>query len=384
VSESLAEFSADRRPLSDRLGRIAKLLEENGIDPEDVGRVKQVSVGDYEGFYKDKDGEAHVVELRRTGIVLSPKWAEGPDWPVVQQAAPCVVRPARVPARAEGEPLRAVVLPDPQFGFRRYEDGTLDPFHDEAALAASIRLLRVVRPDLVILLGDVLDLAEFSRFVIEASFALTTQAAIDRAHRYIAEVRAAVGADAEIRMLEGNHDRRIQLSVTNNAKAAFGLRQAGSAPETWPVMSVPHLLRLDELGVTYVDGYPAGITWINDNLACVHGEKLKMSQVVDDERVSIIQGHTHRISSEYKTRRTRDGAKTSLAFSPGCLCRTDGAVPSTKGSTDSFGRAVMRPENWQTGAGVVTYEPGDGQFAVEAVPIFDGSFFFRGRHYPAA
>ena len=35
-------------------------------------------------------------------------------------------------------------------------------------------------------------------------------------------------------------------------------------------------------------------------------------------------------------------------------------------------------ENWQQGVGVVTYEEGDGPFALELVPIFDGQVTFRG------
>ncbi len=42
--------------------------------------------------------------------------------------------------------------------------------------------------------------------------------------------------------------------VTANAAAACGLRQTGG---DWPVL-VPHLLRLDELGVEYIGGYLAG------------------------------------------------------------------------------------------------------------------------------
>jgi hypothetical protein len=246
-------------------------------------------------------------------------------------------------------------------------------------MAAAIAMVRLVRPNLIVNLGDTLDLAEFSRFEIEPAFALTTQLAVDRTHRFLAEQRANAGWDCEIRLIEGNHDRRIQKAIVANAKAAFGLRQACTPPEHWPVMSVPHLLRLEELGVEYVDGYPAGITWINDRLACVHGEKLKMSQVVDDERVSVIQGHVHRIQMQYKTRRVRDGARVTLAATPGCLCRTDGSVPSTKGSVDSWGRAIKRPEDWQNGLAVVTYRDGDSPFSVELVPIFDGVAHFRGQ-----
>lgn len=374
-----AEIDAEIEPTPTKMHRwraIAELLERNGIDVEDVGRVQKVNL--WQGFHKGEDGSAQVVDL--TGITLSPSWEDGPKWPLVQPAAPVRIPPRKsVKPRTDGLQT-AVILPDPQIGYRWRPDGTLDPFHDEAAMSLALQLTHYLRPELIVNLGDTLDLAEFSRFEIEPAFGRTTQATLDRAHRFLAEQRAAA-PEAEIRLIEGNHDRRLQKFIVNNAKAAFGLRQANTAPSSWPVMSVPNLLRLDELGVEYIPGYPAGITWINDRLACVHGERLKVSQVNDEERVSIIQGHIHRIAVQHKTRRVRDGYRTALAGTPGCLCRIDGSVPSTKGSTDSHGEPIKRPEDWQHGIAVVTFVPGDGPFQVELVPIHDGTTIFRGREF---
>ena len=370
----MAAESTDRRKT---LGAIADLLDRNGIDLSEIGRVHRVNV--WQGFYKDDEGEAHVVDM--TGIQISPSWDDGPAWPVVQQAAPTKVVPTRAkrPARKF---CTAVILPDPQIGFRRDSlTGELDPFHDERAMDVALQITAALRPDEIVNLGDLLDFAEFSRFEIEPAFQQTTQPTLDRAHRFLAEQRA-IAPEAKIRLLEGNHDRRLAKQIVANAKAAFGLRRAES-PAEWPVMSVPYLLRLDDLDVEYVEGYPAGIAWINDRIACVHGERLKVERVVDDERVSIIQGHIHRIERQHKTRRSRYGPRHTLAASPGCLCRIDGAVPSTKGSTDSFGKAIMRPEDWQQGLAVVTYLPGDAPFHVELVPIHDGVAIFRGDDFAA-
>lgn len=378
--------------LSERLGRIADLLESRGIDPAEVGKIQKVRIGEYQTTVKvrHEDGTETVEQTTNTadGLVFVPSWDDGPEWPVVQQAAPCRVSAPKPKKSAEtlGAWQTAVILPDPQIGYRRYEDGTLDPFHDEAAMAAALQLVKHLKPEVVINLGDFLDLATFGTFEQEPAFALTTQAALDRGHRFLAEQRAAA-PDAAIRLIEGNHDRRLQKSIIKNAQAAFGLRRA-NVPESWPVLSVPHLLRLDELDVEYVEGYPAGITWINENVACIHGHKVRSAgstaaAVVDDERVSTIFGHVHRIEMQHKTRRTKDGPRHSFAATPGCLCRLDGAVPSTKSSTDSRGRPVGSVENWQQGVGVVTFEPGDGRFALELVAIYDGELTFRGKPFVA-
>lgn len=370
--------------VDDRLNRIAQLLEESGIPLDEVARVEKVRIGQYQMLTKNNDTqEAEIHDLRADSLILTPKWADGPKWPVVQPAAPVVIQPTEVPHVDRSIYKVAVVLPDPQIGFRYdHRNKSLDPFHDELAMAVALQAIRLIQPDIIINLGDFLDFASFGKYVQEPAFAHTTQAAIDRGHLFLCEQQAAAPF-AHIVLFEGNHDRRLQNSVIANAQAAFGLQRA-NMPESWPVMSVPNLLRLEELGVEYVDAYPAGRYWINDRLNCTHGHIVRSNgstarAVADDERVSQIFGHIHRIEMHYKTVNVRDGGRTNIAISPGCLCRIDGAVPSTKGSTDSFGRAVTQYENWQQGLAIVTYEPGDGPFSVEHVYIDRGFGFLRGQ-----
>lgn len=348
---------------------------------------------------KNDDGEAEIHDLRADSLVLTPAWADGPQWPVVQPAKPCVVRPVtNGKARnrslngtvlARFSPWRtAVILPDTQIGYRRYEDGTLDPFHDEAAMDVALRIVRHLRPDVVVLLGDYLDLPSQSKYVQLPEFAFTVQAAVDRGHRFLAEIRANA-PEAEIHLLEGNHDKRLHDYIARNAMEALRLRRA-NAPDEWPVLSVPTLLRLDELGpVHYVEGYPAGQVWLNDNVVCVHGAKVRSAgstaaAIIDDERVGLtLFGHVHRHEMQSRTRRVRGGHKVAVAATPGCLCRIDGAVPSTKSATDLMGRPVLSAENWAQGVGIVTFEPGNGRYAYEPVAIHDGEAMFRGRHFVA-
>jgi predicted phosphodiesterase len=294
--------------------------------------------------------------------------------------------PQAKPRRLDGWKT-ALLLPDPQFGFRRdIYTGELDPFHDERALDIALQIAEIERPDLTIWLGDVLDLASAGKYQQEAGFALTTQPALDAAHLRLAQFCAL---SDETRYIEGNHDIRLQNLIIDNAKTAFGLRKANAVPEEWPVLSVPNLLRFDELGIKYIGGYPAGATYINDNLAAIHGSKIgnnirsSASMVVEDERVSVITGHVHHIETRYKTRNTRGKPKFTFAHTPGCLCRIDGAVPSTKGGTDPFGRPVKSWEDWQQGVAIVRYQEGDGKFALETVPIFEGWAVHQGKELTA-
>ena len=144
-------------------------------------------------------------------------------------------------------------------------------------------------------------------------------------HPFLAQQRA-VAPDAEIALIEGNHDKRLMDFMMRNAMAAFGLKRANAQPEEWPVLSVPFLLRLDEIGVEYIEGYPGGEYYINSHLKCIHGKRTgrrgKVAPtVVDDERISTITGHNHHIEVAYKTIHKKEGLFTPFAAILGCLSR---------------------------------------------------------------
>jgi hypothetical protein len=363
------------------LGKIAELLERNGIDVDDVGRVQRMNL--WQMGYVDKDGEAQAVDL--VGVQLSPAWADGPEWPVVAPAAPVTAKPRPAPkATTTGQTI--IIAPDPQIGFRRYEDGTLDPFHDERAIAVMLQIVRDAKPSRIVNLGDTCDFPEWSsKFLVSPEFVLTTQPTIDRTHRYLAEQITEAPEGCAIDMLEGNHDNRLPIAITKNAMAALRLRQANT-PESWPVLSLQHLLRLDELGVDYRDGYPAGRVKLADGaghqtpLYAIHGERLTVSAVAKNERQSFVQGHIHRIQDHYETYEVDGEPVIVNAWSPGCLSRVDGSIPSTKGGATAKGYPVRRWENWTQGIGVVTVLP-DGTWEKEIVPIRDGRAIWRGKEY---
>lgn len=380
--------SSDRKS---RLTRLDALLTESGINAEDIGEVvKAVRVSEWQVMSKDADGDPQVTDLKATSILLHPTWATGPKWPVVQPAAPVMVKVPKRDHSGKGALVgtwkTALIVPDTQYGFRRdlYDPTVMDPFHDERALDVVKQVAEAERPDLSIFLGDTLDFAQFGKYRQEEAFVLTVQPTLNAAYTDIATINELSG---ETRVIEGNHDLRLQNQTMDNNKAAFGIKRAGAPPEEWPVQSIPHLLRLDEMGIEYVGGYPAGATYINDNLACIHGKKVgnvtrsAASMVVEDERVSVIFGHTHHHETRGRTRNSRGGPKFSIAHSPGCLCRIDGAVPSTKGAIDAFGRAVRSWEDWQQGCSIVRYQPGDGRFDIEQVEIFEGWALHGGQEF---
>lgn len=381
----LADAAETPNNRAEALGRIAELFERADIDPADVGEVKRASI--WQGLTKNQDGDAEVHDL--VGVQFSPSWDAGPKWPVAQPGPRhrLPVRKAKA-TKTTGLPV-AVIGPDMQIGYFRNQVGELEPTHDEAAISVFLTAVRIAQPRKVILVGDNLDLPEFGKYRLTPAFRQTTQATIDRGDLLCAELRDAA-PDAEIVWLAGNHEERLPNYLLDNAEAAFGLRR-GRRPESWPVMSVPFLLNMDDYGIEYRPGYPASDAWVNERLRVIHGDIVRGGKAgatagayLQREKTSVIYGHKHSVEWAETTRNDHDGPRRILAMSPGCLARIDGVVPSTKQGTDLDGRPLRRHEDWQQGFAVVTYEEGDGRFWPELVPIHTGAAMWRGRMIEAA
>jgi metallophosphoesterase superfamily enzyme len=380
----VSEFISESKKKKATLEQIANILERNGIDIEDIGSVKRINVT--ERMVKGSDGTSKT--SASSSITLSPKWEDGPEWPIIQRAKPTVIKnTATRGKRPEGEKI-TVILPDPQIGYWRLSDGTMVPMHDEKVMEIGLQVIAEVKPDVVINLGDYLDMSEWSsKFTVYPEFVLTTQAALDRGHEYLAQQRALAGSDAKIVLLGGNHDNRLEIAVTRNSMAAMRLRRA-SKPESWPVLSIPFLLCLDEINVQYIGSYPAGRIKLAEArgeqtpLFALHGEKLDMKKQATSERQSTIQGHTHHVSVHMETYEIDGQAQQVQSWSLGCMCRIDGAVPSTKGGVDEFGRPYKRQESWQHAVGVLT-ETEDGWW-IEPIMVHNGVAFYRGKTFRSA
>jgi len=306
----------------------------------------------------------------------------------INKATPVVINSPKKIRSVKGAYKVAAILPDPQIGYRDLSTG-LNPFHDERAMDVALQIIGYLeehdRVDAVINLGDFLDLPAQGRFEQEPAFAFTTQHAINRGHKFLQQQRAVAGPRAKLVLIEGNHDKRMEKFIMNNAASTLGLKKA-NMPDSMPVMSLPYLLRLDEIGVEYIDAYPAGAYWLNDKLRAVHGSKVRSggstaaAYTNDSPHISTIFGHVHRQELQSKTVFDRLGPIKSVAVSPGCLCRVDGAVPSVNGATKIDGSPAVYYENWQQGMAVIMYKQ-SGEFYTELVQIDNGRAVFRGREF---
>lgn len=219
-------------------------------------------------------------------------------------------------------------------------------------------------------------------------FSLTTNAAVTAGYRLWA-ARCASLPWAKRYLIEGNHDARLANMVVRNAAAALRIRP-GDAPGHWPVLSVPNLLRLDELGVTYVGGYPAGEVLLSTSFVAHHGRTVNSSgstaaKVVQSAQQCTVFGHIHRLEVQPSVIRdpSTGGWRRIWAASAGTLARVDGHVPSYGSAEDAFGAPVPTwHENWTQGMLLVEYAA-DGSWVgwPEIIEIDHGRATWRGQEF---
>ena len=108
----------------------------------------------------------------------------------------------------------AILLPDAQIGFRRYEDDVLDPFHDVRAIDVAMQITATIQAehqvDKVILLGDMMDLPAQGKYDQELSYAHTINPTLQAGYNFFATIRA-VTPHADIIFLEGNQIGRAHV-----------------------------------------------------------------------------------------------------------------------------------------------------------------------------
>lgn len=265
---------------------------------------------------------------------------------------------------------KCVVIPDSQVGFTRdMKYGTLEPYHDRKAMQVVLQIVDHVKPDIIVLLGDMLDLPDWStKYIRTPEMYFTTQPSIIELGWFLSQLRISTPT-AGIYYLEGNHEARMPKNIITNLISAYNIH--GICDNNTPVLSIPNLLGLNELDIHYVGDYPNGQVWLNNDLVCIHGDKAKVQsgdtvrEILKDTHVSIIAGHVHRFEYACKTLFGPDGHKVIKGFSPGTLAKINGNIP-----------AVKKRNNWQQGMGVVEYN--DTVSNIIPIEISEGACVYDG------
>jgi predicted phosphodiesterase len=243
--------------------------------------------------------------------------------------------------------MRILVIPDSQNGFAGDE-----PLHDEAAWECAFRAARHLRPDHIVMLGDNVDLAPFSKYRVRHGLLATTQRTFDDIRAKVQRLRRE-NKGAVIDWLAGNHEERWQNAMTDRLAEAA----------TMDDLRLENILGLGKLDINYHGPYGARIEY--ENVIYTHGDKHAVwggqtagKYLARATTKSFVFGHSHK--SELAWRRTDVGE--IFAMCPGTICHVDGRVPGT----------TMYPD-WTQGLAIVE----GGQ--PELCPIRGGKVWVRGK-----
>ena len=318
---------------------VADLLAKAGVDPLSV-----VILDQSHNAWTTPGPDGTVLQMHQVKARVATK-AEH----LYRPATP--VRFASLPIRPMMASKTAAFIPDTQIGFvwdRRHR--YLEPLHDRRAMDAAWQMVAAAHPETIFLLGDMLDLASAStKFPRPATYNQTIQPSIDELYWWLARLRAEC-PDSQIVYQAGNHEARLGKLVDERASELGGLCQAGGKV---PMLSLRHLLRLDELDIRAVEVYGDG-TWLwkgetETPMLVHHGEIVggggngTAKKTAARGRYHSVFGHVHRNESYSTTVHGPDGVYHVHTITPGCLCRVDGSVPG-----------VTRSPDWQQGLGFAT------------------------------
>lgn len=281
------------------------------------------------------------------------------------------------PGRVHHGLQTTVFITDPHFGFLRdLRTGELTPFHDRRVLEIALQIVIRLRPDRIVFGGDTLDLPDWSdKFLRSPEFYYTTQPAVIEAAWWLGQFRGAAYS-ADIAVLEGNHDARLEKALMTHLSQVYELRPADEM-HLPPSLSVPRLLALHNLKIDYIGGYPDADLWLSDNCIITHGATVKsgpgatVGAEVKDNHVTMIHGHIHRHERASRTIHERYDQRVIQAVCPGCACHVDGRVPG-----------VSAKQNWQQGVAVIRHDE-KGRCIVSVAEIYDGECLFEGELYTA-
>ena len=272
---------------------------------------------------------------------------------------------------------KALLLPDPHFGFRRdFSTGHLDPFHSRDALDIALQIVEDEQFDDIIFLGDLFDFPDLSdKFIRSPDMLFTVQPALIECGWWLRQFRSSA-LGARIGVLEGNHGKRLVIAITKHLPQVLGLYRVENVGIKTPVLSVPYLLALDEMDIEWHGDYPNGEIWLNPYIALEHGVTVRarsgatVSNLIIDAQETRIFGHIHRFESATKTVHSATGPRFITVASVGCMGRIDGAIPAKK-----------RKQNWQQGFAVVEYFIDDPMHLITNVPVVEGKALYEGKLY---
>lgn len=229
------------------------------------------------------------------------------------------------------------------------------PHYDRGLHQVSLQFMRDYGPQLILNLGDLADNASISRHRERLGQVQHVNDCIVHGGTILRDTREAA-PNAEMVLLPGNHDDRLQHTIIDNNRALLGIRGFN---DEYDALDWRRLWDLDPIHVKMLtDDWDRAKYSVSKHLVAIHGKRTTKTAGEDEltKRVrSIVQGHSHRIRFTYRTQHddpdTRGGTRTRVAVECGTMAQIEHSL--------YYGDE----ENWQQGFVYGTIWP-DGKFAL--------------------
>lgn len=274
-----------------------------------------------------------------------------------------------LPPSVHNDFRRVFIIGDVQIGYWRKSDGTLIPFHDEAAMDLCLQMLARYRPHEVVILGDALDLPEFSKYRQEPAFRNTTNAAIARLTVFLAKIRSIAGDDCTISFIMGNHELRLTAAIVDRLDPLHNI-QRHNAPEKGPFLTIPFLLQFDRYNIKCTDQYPSGEVWLTDKLVCTHAPDKKLA-------ATVICGHLVKATVDSDTRYYHDGPRVYETIVVPGLGNYRGKPDDKFRITRTNIPSNVARTNAQQAVATIDIMPDGSRHSIQVWKIEDGECIFR-------
>ena len=357
--------------------QVRPAIEKPGVTHNDDGSASLVSEAEIKSWTREGLLKAHGFDLDEWVVVRARanRWGDPaepseqlridvvPKGGVIDLPDPAKWTPPPKPKKqpkAKG-PKKVVVVSDHHC-----------PFEDRTLHGLFCQWLTDEQPDEGIINGDLLDFHTVSRHRNRDGFAAPVNECLQAAFNVLCDYRTA-SPDTRWTLKKGNHCQRIEDQVIDNIR---GLHKIAVAGDDVPALSLRRLLRLDELHIEFIpEDWDMAKIRLSKKLSVRHGPstgKAATQRLLDKFSVSVIQGHTHRLSTTYRTEHSDDDDEpttTRMAAEGGCMCQ----IHQGLGYADS--------PDWNQGF-IVAHVWDDGDFVTSPVPYVPGRLLTPdGRRY---
>ena len=235
------------------------------------------------------------------------------------------------------------------------------PFHSDKAVNALANFIQSTQPDLVVSVGDEMDMPQVSRW--NKSMAGEYEQTLSKQRDQTIEILRRLCVQ---HMSRSNHTDRLAVYLRRYAPALAHL----------PELSLEHFFRLEESGIIlHTKPWELAPGWLlmhgdeSGSSVSPGGTALGLARKVGR---SVVCGHTHKLGLQHHSEMLNGRiSRTLWGFETGCL------MDPKKADYIKAGAA-----NWVQGFGILRV---DGK-NVTAIPVHvqpDGSFWARGKKWTA-